>query len=356
MLADRVAGIVAGAGAEEVTATMLDERKTAILRAVVKEYIETAQPVGSGHIARSPEVRVSSATIRNEMAVLEQEGYLTQPHTSAGRVPTDKGYRYFVDHLSAPGRLDAVRTEQVREFFTTTHRAVEQMLSDSSRLLSRLTDYAAIVVGPGAEAATVRNVQLVGLSSRLATAVVVLSNGSVVNESFDLPDDTSDARLAAATAHLGAHLHNHPLRGTVPATPTGDGMVDELCRLALDAVGERTNADETPLYVGGAARMASAFDAVEVVRSVLATLEQQYVVVSLLRDVLDRGLSVAIGAEHGVEPLAACSVVVATYLVDGEPAGTVGVLGPTRMNYPQALAAVEVVSEQLGARLGGVAG
>ena len=109
--------------------------------------------------------------------------------------------------------------------------------------------------------------------------------------------------------------------------------------------------DEDDVFVGGASRMATAFDAVDIVRQVLSTLEQQYVVVSLLRDVLDRGLTVAIGAEHGVLPLVACSVVVAPYSVEGEPVGTIGVLGPTRMNYPQALAAVEVVSERLGDRL-----
>ncbi len=330
---------------------MLDERKTAILRAVVKEYIETAQPVGSSHVARSPEVRVSSATIRNEMAVLEQEGFLTQPHTSAGRIPTDKGYRYFVDHLTSRGHLDAARSQEVHEFFTSTHRAVEQMLSESSRLLLRLTDYAAIVVGPNAETTTVRSVQLVGLSSRMATIVMVLSNGSVVNETFDLPEDSSDARLAGATSHLNVHFHNRSLASAPPPGPSGDVTVDDLCTRAMSAMAERTGEGEAPLYVGGAARMAQAFDAVEVVRNVLATLEQQYVVVSLLKDVLGRGLTVAIGAEHGVEPLAACSVVVAPYIVDGETVGTVGVLGPTRMNYPHALAAVEMVSEQLGARL-----
>ena len=103
---------------------MLDDRKTAILRAVVQEYITTAQPVGSGHVASAPGVNVSSATVRNEMAVLEQEGYLVQPHTSAGRVPTDKGYRFFVDNLASPGRLDAVRTEEVRSFFDSAHGAL----------------------------------------------------------------------------------------------------------------------------------------------------------------------------------------------------------------------------------------
>ncbi len=140
---------------------MLDDRKTAILRAVVQEYITTAQPVGSGHVASAPGVNVSSATVRNEMAVLEQEGYLVQPHTSAGRIPTDKGYRFFVDHLTQPGHLDPGRTQEVRSFFDTAHGALEQMLQDTSRLLSRLTDYAAVVIGPAHETATLRSVQLV---------------------------------------------------------------------------------------------------------------------------------------------------------------------------------------------------
>src|SRR3954454_19926414 len=112
---------------------MLDERKTAILRAVVQEYITTAQPVGSGHVASAPGVNVSSATVRNDMAVLEQEGYLVQPHTSAGRIPTEKGYRFFVDRLQAT-QLDVSDSQQVRTFFARAHGELEQMLGDTSRL------------------------------------------------------------------------------------------------------------------------------------------------------------------------------------------------------------------------------
>ncbi len=139
---------------------------------------------------------------------------------------------------------------------------------------------------------------------------------------------------------------------SIPPIPaTGEPALDRLVGLVRDAVVAEADPEQAPVYVGGASQMAAAFDTVEMVRQVLLTLEQQVVVVSLLRDVLDRGLSVAIGAEHGVQPLASCSVVVAPYLVDGEPAGAVGVLGPTRMNYPEALAAVSVVSERLGRRL-----
>jgi heat-inducible transcriptional repressor len=328
---------------------MLDERKTAILRAVVQEYITTAQPVGSTHVADAPGVHVSSATVRNDMAVLEQEGFLIQPHTSAGRIPTDKGYRFFVDHLTPGGRLDADATLRVGEFFGRAHGRLEELLSQTSDLLAHLTRYAAVVVGPQAQMAVVRSIQVVGLSARTATVVAVLSNGHVENQTIEFSADLDADQLASATEHLRGATVGTPLDAVVRMPPSGDDIVDRLCTQALEALQRSQN--ETTVYVGGAASVANAFDAVDIVRSVLTTLEQQYVVVSLVRDVIDRGLTVAIGAEHGLEPLVSCSVVVKSVSVEGERLGTVGVLGPTRMNYPQALATVDVVSDRLGRRL-----
>ena len=328
---------------------MLDERKTAILSAVVQEYIATAQPVGSGHIADSPTVKVSSATVRNEMAHLEHEGYLVQPHTSAGRIPTDKGYRYFVDHLTRPGRLDTATTRQVGEFFSAAHGRLEEMLHQTSNLLASLTNNAGVVVGPRAEAVPVRRVQFVSLSVTTATVIVVFANGTVENVPIELAEGDDDLKLSAAGVHLSAALDGRVLGSVAALTDTGDAAVDRLCRTALDAIHGAASPEQ--VFTGGAAAVANAFDAVEIVRSVLATLEQQFVVVTLVSDIVNRGMSVAIGVEHGVEPLSACSVVVAPVVVDGEHLGSVGVLGPTRMNYPQALATVEVVSEQLGHRI-----
>jgi heat-inducible transcriptional repressor len=195
----------------------------------------------------------------------------------------------------------------------------------------------------------VRTVQLVGVSSTLATVVVVLGNGSVESQTIELAADVTDVHLAAATSRLSAALDGRTLAATDAVAPTGDAVVDRLVQQALDAV--RSGAGDEHLYVGGTSSMAAAFDAVEVVRDVLRALEQQFVVVSLVSDLVQRGLSVAIGGEHGVQPLSACSVVVAPILVEGEPRGSVGVLGPTRMNYPQALATVEVVSGQLARRI-----
>ncbi len=329
---------------------MLDERKTAILRAVVQEYVSTAQPVGSSHIASAADINVSSATVRNEMAVLEQEGYLVQPHTSAGRVPTDRGYRFFVDHLAAPGRVDAATTREVGEFFAAAHGRLEEMLHHTSDLLTRLTNNAAVVLGPKADAATIRSAQIVRLSTTSATVVLVFSNGGVENEMIDIADDTTDVALAAASVRLATDLTGSTLAGVDDVPPSGDAGTDEVCHLAVDAIRGAITADH--VFVGGASSVAAAFDAVDVVREVLHTLEQQFVVVSLVRDIVDRGMSVAIGVEHGVEPLSACSVVVAPVVVDGEHLGSVGVLGPTRMNYPQALATVDIVSNRLGRRLG----
>ncbi|HVM06784.1 MAG TPA: heat-inducible transcriptional repressor HrcA [Acidimicrobiales bacterium] len=330
---------------------MLDERKAAILRAVVEEYIETAQPVGSAHVARTARLPVSSATVRNEMAVLEHEGYLVQPHTSAGRIPTDKGYRFFVDQLTAPGTLEAEQRQRVREFFDTAHGELERMLHDTSRLLSSLTDYAAVVVGPPHEASVIRSAQIVRLAPHVALVVVVLGNGVVEKRVVELAENVDDGRVATASARLAAHLTGYTLGHRGAAAPTGDAVADTVVATALGALVDTADDGPDHVFLGGVSRMAGAFDAVETVRKVLGTLEQQYVVVTLLRDVLDRGLSVAIGSEHGLEPLSTCAVVVSPYQVEGRIGGTIGVLGPTRMNYPQALAAVAMVSQRLGERL-----
>jgi heat-inducible transcriptional repressor len=337
---------------------MLDERKAAILRAVVEEYIDTAQPVGSAHVVRSSGVQVSSATVRNDMATLEQEGYLRQPHTSAGRIPTEKGYRFFVDNLGEPATLRRSDAVQVRSFFEQAHGELERMLQDTTRLLGDLTSYAGVVVGPAVTETTIRSIQVVGLAPTAALVVVVLSNGTVEKHHLDLTDGgpplaggVGEERIAASTARLAAHL-NGSTRSAVGAVPaSGDAVVDAVCELAVRSLRADGGDEPDQVFVGGTSRMARAFDALETVREVLGILEQQYVVVTLLRDVLDRGLQVAIGTETGMENLADCALIVSPYEVDGEPAGSIGVLGPARMDYPQAMAAVAVVGNRLSRRL-----
>jgi heat-inducible transcriptional repressor len=332
-------------------AAELDARKSAILNAVVTEHVETAQPVGSSHI--SVGVGVSSATVRSEMSALERDGFLLQPHTSAGRIPTDRGYRYFVDHLSRPGVLGSVQQKQVRGFYAQVHGEVEELLERTSRLLVGLTQHVSVVFGPSHDEVAIKSVQLVGIAPRVAVLVVVLADGAVEKRTIEFSDDVTESVLAGASSHLCSELVGSTAAPQASASGTGDQVTDEVVALALEAISELGGTHEPDhVFVGGSSSMASAFDAVETVRSVLSILEQQLVVVELIEDVLDRGLSVAIGSEHGFEPLSSCALVVAPIEVNGEGLGTIGVLGPTRMNYPKALAAVRIVGEELAERLG----
>ncbi len=333
----------------------LDERKAAILRAVVEEYVETAQPVGSQTIARASRLGVSSATVRNEMTVLERDGYLAQPHTSAGRVPTDLGYRFFVDHFTETGDLPVPQRRAVSDFFASAHRALEDLLHETSGLLARVSRHAAVVVGPQADAAQVRSVQLVLLQPQVVLVVLVLSNGVVEKEVLALDADVSDAHLAAATAALDDRLRGAAWGSFPELSTTGDPEVDALVSAArASLVGRSLDESNEPVYVGGASQLAaeqSAFSTNERAARLLEMLEHQVVVVSLIRELIDNGLTVSIGSENSLDDLRDCSIVLAPYEVDGHAAGVIGVLGPTRMDYRHTLAAVSNVSKQLGRHL-----
>ena len=328
----------------------MDDRRATVLRSVVESFIASAQPVGSKAVLDASGLDVSPATMRNELAALETAGLLVQPHTSAGRVPTEAGYRYFVDSLG-PGRLESAEARQVRQFFSHTQGRLEELLSDTSRMLSELTTYAAMVVSPSNEADTIRSAQLVDLGKGRLLVVLVASSGSVGRAYVDVYGDaelvtaSEGPALALASALLGEALTGRARNNAAPLRPSGDRAADALAAAALAAIDD--DASGGHLYVGGAAQMTDQFEAVSTLRSVLSVLEEQLLVVSLLRDLVDRGLSVAIGTETGVEPLSECSVVVAPYAVDGRPVGTVGLLGPTRMDYSKALAAVHMVSSRL---------
>jgi heat-inducible transcriptional repressor len=339
----------------EVNAAMsdLDERKAAVLRAIVEQYVDTAQPVGSQTVTSTAGLGVSAATVRNEMSVLEREGYITQPHTSAGRVPTDRGYRYYVDHLGGAGQLAPNERRRIAEFFTSATRAMDELLNETSHLLARVTAHAAVVIGPEAQAVVVRAAHLVQLQPNVALAVVVLSNGVIEKEVVPLTADATEADVAQASARFAAQLAGRRLGdlGPAPQARPGD-TADAVLAAAYAALENRTHHGEA-LYVGGASRLAAEHDAFVVTSTarLLELLEQHAVLATLMRELLGPGLTVRIGAENERADLLECSLVLAPYLVEGEVAGTVGVLGPTRMDYRKAQAAVSAVSQQLGRRL-----
>jgi heat-inducible transcriptional repressor len=336
--------------------TDLDERKAAILRAIVEQYVETAQPVGSKSVTRTTGLGVSAATVRNEMSVLEREGYIAQPHTSAGRIPTDRGYRYYVDHLAGTGQLPPPDRRRIAEFFTSATMAMDELLSQTSQLLARVTAHAAVVVGPEAQGIVVRAAHLVRLQPRVLLAVVVLSNGAVEKAIVHVDADAPEEEVAAASARLARHLDGRRLSDLSASSlePSETGPAATLVRASCDALRAHVEQhDVEALYVGGVSRLAAEHDAFAATTTarLLELLEQHVVLATMLRELLGPGLTVRIGSENVQADLHECSLVLAPYLVEGEVAGTVGVLGPTRMDYRRAQAAVAIVSKQLGRQL-----
>ncbi len=362
----------------------VEERRLAILNTVVAEYIATGQSVGSVHAARLAHLDVSSATVRTDMAVLEREGYLVQPHTSAGRAPTEKGYRFYVDHLARPGRLPASHRNMLTDFFTHLHGEVDNLLERSTSLLARLTDYASVAVNYVTPdySAPIRSARVVGLTAHVGLLVVVLGDGTVEKQEIDFEGTVSDAALSEANAILQRNLEGkyidseialmdwagkshgpasgRPASGRPANSPAQerlehDQLANDIVERAVAGLGRMaTVAKPEHVFVGGSSHVATSFDAIETVRSILSILEQQLVLVDFIEQVLDKGMSVAIGAsEHGNELLSGCALVIAPFKVGGRDAGSVGVLGPVRMDYPLAMAAVNAVGSGLSERLGG---
>lgn len=347
----------------------LDDRKSQILRAIVEEYITSAHPVGSRTVVDRQGLNISAATVRNEMGALERDGYIAQPHTSAGRIPTDRGYRFFVDNFAPIAALPNPQRREVADFFGTASRAMDDLLHETSQLLSRLTHHAAVVVGPQHEEARIRVVQLVLLSPRVVLVVVVLGNGVVEKETLQFEGDVDGPQLDAASASLNQHCPGQVLTSlslpsgstgtepgsTSPSISSGVGPTAfEIATRACAALRVVPGTGPEPLFVGGASQLAAegeAFQSPASVARVLGLLEQQVVVVAVMRELLGPGLTVTIGSEHSRDDLRDCSLVLAPYVIEGAPAGTVGVLGPTRMDYRQAQAAVSTVSSQLSREL-----
>jgi heat-inducible transcriptional repressor len=271
-------------------------------------------------------------------------------------VPTDAGYRYYVDHFAGAGALPAAERRRIADFFTTASMAMDDLLHQTSQLLARVTAHAAVVVGPQADTVTVRSVHVAQLQPRVLLAVLVLSNGAVEKESVVLDADADADDVAVAGNRLAAHLSGRRL-AELPAVAyagaPGD-RADAIARASCDALAAYVTAHHgEPLYVGGASHLASEQEAFAstTTSGLLELLEQHVVLCALLRELLGPGLTVRIGAENELADLRECSLVIAPYIVEGETVGTVGVLGPTRMDYRKAQAAVATVSRQLGQQL-----
>lgn len=335
-----------------------DERRLQVLRAIVQDFVSTNDPVGSKALAERHDLGVSPATIRNDMAVLEEQGYITQPHTSAGRVPTDKGYRLFVDRLSAVKPLSAAERKAIERFLDGAVD-LHDVLGRTVRLLAQLTSQVAVVQYPTLSRSAVRHLEVVQLTGSRLLVVLITDTGRVEQRIVDCPvevtrDDVADLRAMLNAAFTGAKLADAGTR--VPdvvdtAPPHLRALVAAVSAALVETLVEP---GEDRLLVGGTANLARVAVDPGSLRPLLEALEEQVVVLKLISEVDSGGaVLVRIGEENAHEALAGASVVSVGYGSGDRALGGLGIVGPTRMDYPGNMAAVRAVARYVGQLLAG---
>ncbi len=331
---------------------MLDERKLTVLRAIVEDYVSTTEPVGSKTLVDRHHFDVSPATIRNDMAVLEEQGFIAQPHTSAGRIPTDKGYRLFVDRLSSVKPLSAAERRAIETFLAGAY-SLDDVVMRTVRLLVQLTRQVAVVQYPSLNRSAIRHIELVPLAPTKLLLVLITDTGRVEQCTVDLPTAWDDASVSHVRAVLNACLGGHKLADAAAmVTDLSDRLpVEEQANanavfsILLASLIER---NEEKIVFGGTANLAP-HDFSKGLREVLEALEEQVVLMRLLGEATEPAiLTVTIGSEHRVAGLEAISLVSTGYGNPTQPLAKLGVLGPTRMDYPGTMGAVRAVARYVG--------
>ncbi|MGL5826257.1 MAG: heat-inducible transcriptional repressor HrcA [Nocardioides sp.] len=330
---------------------MVEDRKLAVLRAIVEDYVATEEPVGSKALVERHGLGVSPATVRNDMAALEEEGFITQPHTSAGRVPTDKGYRLFVDRLTSVKPMSAAEKRAISTFLEGAVD-LDDVVRRSVRLLAQLTRQVAVVQYPTLSGSTVRHIEIVALAPTRLLVVLILSTGRVEQRLVELPNAVEDDQLsllrgrinqAAARARIGDA--SRALGALVSELSPDDQPIAEAIVTCVTEAMSDHRSDER-VAVGGTANLArfgDNFDAT--VRPLLEALEEHVVLLKLLGEANPGGLvTVRIGHEGPYQELAATSVVATGYGSRDNALSTLGIVGPTRMDYPSTMAVVRAVA------------
>ena len=343
----------AAAQAAEASVLDLDDRKRAVLRAVVTEYVTTGQPVGSAHVVEAAGLDVSAATVRSDMGALEELGLVTQPHTSAGRVPTDRGYRWFVDDLRNAPALDVRQREAIEELLGSA-RDVEDLLARTTTVLSQLTRLVSLVISPAIATSRLRLVELVTLGPLSALLLLVADTGRVEKHTVEVPVGSVEGDLDRVRTMLAEQLVGRRFSDVGPVLRTlGDEAPSDLraiVRAVADAAVDVREDRVHQVFVGGQSALV---DDVSLQREELARLlqllEERETLARLIEEAVEGpevgSPTVRIGEENPLADLRPTSLVAQRYRLVSS--GSLGVLGPTRMDYGSALSTVRAVSDQL---------
>lgn len=329
---------------------MLEDRRSEVLRALVEEHIKTGEPVSSRAIVAQARLSVSAATVRNDLAALEEEGLATQPHTSAGRIPTSAAYRYYVDHLG-PRRLRHNAQAKVAGLFGEVHLELTKLLRATSDLLAEITDLPSVVVAPGVAHDRVRSLHTVQIGTDQVMVIVVTEGGRVVQQRGRVRVPVTPREVEHAHELLSGQIVGEELGSALgPSAERLGSVTDPVRETALTIVDclHLASTAGTEMFVAGAARMADLWEDLSSMQRILEILEGEAEVIRMLARA--SGTSIQLGNELNEGDLD-LAVVSKTYDASGE-SGSVGVIGPMRMNYRQAISAVEEITRELEEQIG----
>lgn len=335
--------------------SLLDTRKQSILKAVVNDYISTAEPVGSHVLVSRYQFGVKSATIRNEMAELSEMGYLQQPHTSAGRIPSDMGYRFYVDRLMDGPGLAKGEAARARDRLLPRRTELDIILEQTCRILADLTRYTSMATDPVVSDTVISHVTIAAVAQRRLLAVIVLDSGRVLHELLEARAGARATDPARATSFLSRRLAGRTLKSLCssavdPVHEDAADMNDLLDRVLRFIRRELEPAEGTGIHLEGTSYIVQQpeFKDIERLEAVLSVLERRSALFKLFSAVyLGSEVTVIIGSENPLDEMRDCSFVGTTYRIGGRVAGTLGVVGPTRMDYRRAVSAVEFMSGNL---------
>lgn len=332
---------------------MLEDRRLAVLRAIVEDYVTTHEPVGSKALVERHNLGVSPATIRNDMAALEDEGYISQPHTSAGRVPTDRGYRLFVDRLSAVRPLSGAERNAMERFLADAVD-LDDVMSRTVRLLAQLTRQVAVVQYPSLTRSKVRHVELISLSATRLMLVLIADSGRVEQRTVDTAASLSDQVLADLRARINAAVADQPFSSVSSALEDFDEAFPQddrpAVRAVIAAIIEVVTAKlDERVVLGGTSYLAGYQEAFPMtIQPILEALEEQVVLLRLLGEVTtESNVTVRIGAENPISGLESTSIITARYGATDQPVASLGVVGPTHMDYAGTMGSVYAVAQYI---------
>ncbi len=333
----------------------LDERKTRILQAIIRNYLETGEPVGSRTISKYTDLNLSSATIRNEMADLEEMGYILQPHTSAGRIPSDKGYRFYVDTLMEEKEREVV---EMKELLVERQDKMEYMLKQVVKVLAANTQYATMISVPQTQCNKVKFIQLSRVDAQQILAVIVVEGNVVKSSILPVAEELSDETLLKLNILLNTHLNGMSMGeinlGMIAAMKQQAGIHSDIVSEVIDAVAEAIQRDEDlEIYTSGANNIFKYPELADQERAseLISTFEEKQLLSGLVQETLSdeqkTGIQVYIGEESPVKGMKDCSVVTATYELGEGMKGTIGIIGPKRMDYDKVVGIVRSLQNQL---------